>query len=244
MKKRSNISNNYSPNFSVLKRSKENIKYIIIHYTGMKNQNSAIKRLCDEKKKVSAHYFIKNNGDTLRLVPESYEAWHAGKSKWKKIKSLNKYSIGIEINNQGHSFKYNNFTAQQINSLKKLLKLLIKRYHINIENILGHSDIAPERKKDPGEKFPWRVLAKSKLSKWHNLNENKLKKLRLIKLNKLENRDFFNNLYRIGYQKINNLTYSSSKKFLIKAFQRHFRQSLINGNLDQECLMISKNLIK
>ena len=238
------MSNNYSPNFNFHKRSKKKIKFIILHYTGMKNENSAIQRLCDEKKKVSAHYFIKNNGNIFKLVPDLYEAWHAGKSKWKKIKSLNKYSIGIEINNQGHNFKYNNFTTKQINSLKILLKILIKKYYINIENVLGHSDIAPERKKDPGEKFPWRVLAKSKLCKWHNLNENKLKKLRLTKLTQFEERVFLNNLYCMGYQKINHLSYSSSKKFLIKAFQRHFRQSLINGNPDQECLMISKNLIK
>ena len=96
----------------------------------MKKETDAIKRLCDYKSKVSSHYFIKNNGDILNLVPDLYEAWHAGKSSWKKYKSLNKYSIGIEINNPGHEFGYKAFNSKQIFSLKKLLKFLIKKYKI------------------------------------------------------------------------------------------------------------------
>ena len=97
------ITNNYSPNFSKVKRPKNQIKFIIIHYTGMRKESAALKRLCDQKSKVSAHYFIKRNGNILRLVPDLYEAWHAGKSNWKKFKSLNKNSIGIEIQNSGQS---------------------------------------------------------------------------------------------------------------------------------------------
>ena len=173
-----------------------------------------------------------------------YEAWHAGKSSWKKIKTLNKNSIGIEIQNQGHEYIYENFSSKQINSLKKLLKKLINTYSINLDNILGHSDIAPERKKDPGEKFPWKNLAKAKLAKWHNLNEKKLKQNRSIKLNEVEEKKFLKNLYSIGYNKIINFNSSLNKKFLFKAFQRRYRQSLINGKSDYECLFISKNLIK
>ena len=150
------IKINYSPNFSLSKRSKKKIKFLIIHYTGMKKESSAINRLCDFTSKVSAHYFIKKNGNVLNLVPDLYEAWHAGKSAWKKYKSLNKNSIGIEMQNSGHDHKYENFSLKQINSLKKLLKMLTKLYKINQNDILGHSDIAPERKKDPGEKFPWK----------------------------------------------------------------------------------------
>jgi N-acetylmuramoyl-L-alanine amidase len=235
---------NYSPNFNLPKRHKKKIKFLIIHYTGMQKESLAVKRLCDEKTNVSAHYFVKKNGKIINLIPDLYEAWHAGKSSWKKIKSLNKNSIGIEIQNQGHEYKYENFTKKQIISLKKLLKILIKTYNINLENILGHSDISPERKKDPGEKFPWKNLATVKLSKWHNLNENKLKLNRLKKLNENEEISFLNNIYSIGYNKIKKLNSSSNKKFLFKAFQRRFRQSLINGKSDQECLLISKNLLK
>ena len=126
----------------------------------MKSENNAIKKLCDHKSKVSSHYFIKNNGQIINLVPDLYEAWHAGLSSWRKQKFLNKQSIGIEINNPGHSNRYTHFSVKQIVVLKKLLKYLIKKYKIKKQNVLGHSDIAPDRKKDPGEKFPWQDLAK------------------------------------------------------------------------------------
>ena len=173
------ISQNYSPNFNVSKRSQKNIKFIIIHYTGMKNELSAINRLCNIKSKVSAHYFIKKDGSVLNLVPPLYVAWHAGESNWKGIKSLNKHSIGIEIQNSGHDNKYENFSQKQITSTKKLLKYLIRKYKVNLNNILGHSDIAPSRKKDPGEKFPWKELSKYKLSIWHNLDEKKTQKKKI-----------------------------------------------------------------
>tara|TARA_Y100000992_G_C21231689_1_gene475830 strand:- start:77 stop:724 length:648 start_codon:yes stop_codon:yes gene_type:complete len=210
----------------------------------MKRESDAIKRLCDHKSKVSSHYFIKDNGKVLNLVPDLFEAWHAGKSYWKKNRSLNKYSIGIEINNPGHDHRYKNFSFRQISALIKLLKFLIKRYNINVQNVLGHSDIAPLRKKDPGEKFPWKNLAKKKLCKWHNLNEEKIKKYRNIKINAEEMRKFYKNLYKFGYVKIGGLKLKNKGFLIVKAFQRRFRQSLINGNIDKECLMISENLKK
>ena len=238
------ISLNYSPNFNTIKRLKKNIRFIIIHYTGMQNELSALNRLCDIKTKVSAHYFIKKNGSVLNLVPPIYEAWHAGKSSWKGLKSINKYSIGIEIQNSGHDNKYEKFSQKQIISTKKLLRYLKNRYKVNLKNILGHSDIAPDRKKDPGEKFPWKDLAKSKLSQWHNLNEKKLKRERLISLNLVEESNFMMNLTKIGYFKISRKNNNSKKRAIIKAFQRHFRQKLINGIPDKECLIISKDLLK
>ena len=126
----------------------------------MRKENDAIKRLCSLNSKVSAHYFIRNNGKILNLVPDLFEAWHAGKSRWGKYSMLNKFSIGVEIQNPGHDHGYKKFNNNQISSLKKLLKYLTKKYKINKKNILGHSDIAPNRKKDPGEKFPWKELAK------------------------------------------------------------------------------------
>ena len=237
------ITRNYSPNFNLQKRPRGNIKFIIIHYTGMKKESSAINRLCDYNSNVSAHYFIKKNGNILNLVPDLYEAWHAGKSRWSKFRSLNRYSIGIEIQNSGHRFSYENFSFKQINSLKKLLKNLINRYKISKKKILGHSDVAPDRKKDPGEKFPWKVLSKNKLALWHNLDENKLKKTRLLKLSLKDEKKFLKNLIKIGYNKIYTPK-GYNNKILIKAFQRRFRQSLINGKIDKECLLISKNLLK
>ena len=168
------ITLNYSPNFSTNKRNKKNIKLLIFHYTGMKNENKAISRLTDVNSKVSSHYFIKKNGQTILLVPELYVAWHAGKSYWKKQKLLNKSSIGIEIQNTGHQFGYHKFTNSQIKNLVKLSIYLIKKYKINNKNILGHSDVAHDRKKDPGEKFPWQFLAKKKIGIWHNLEKIKL----------------------------------------------------------------------
>ena len=238
------ITQNYSPNFNTPKRQKKNIKYIIIHYTGMKNELTALNRLTDYKSKVSAHYFIKKNGKIINLVPDLYEAWHAGKSNWKNIQSLNRYSIGVEIQNSGHQNLYEKYSNKQMNSVKKLLRFLTKRYRVNCKNILGHSDIAPIRKKDPGEKFPWKELAKVKLAHWHQLNEKELIKYRLKKINFLEEKIFFINLHKIGYIKVQSKSSIYKKRLLIKAFQRRFRQGLVNGISDQECLILSKNLIK
>ena len=171
-----NLTTNYSINFDLPKRSKKKIIFIIIHYTGMKNELEAIKRLCDYRSNVSSHYFVKNNGEILNLVPDLYEAWHAGKSSWKHYRFLNKFSIGIEVSNPGHEHGYKKFNSSQISSLIKLLKYLQKKYNVKNQNILGHSDIAPDRKKDPGEKFPWRKLADKNLCKWHNLSSAKMKK--------------------------------------------------------------------
>jgi N-acetylmuramoyl-L-alanine amidase len=237
------ITTNYSPNFNIPKRQKKNIKYIIIHYTGMKNELLALDKLTDLKSKVSAHYFIKRNGKIINLVPDLYEAWHAGKSNWKNIQSLNRYSIGIEIQNSGHENFYEKFSNMQINSLKKLLRFLIKKYKINLKNILGHSDIAPNRKKDPGEKFPWKELAKLKLAYWHKLDQKKLEKYRFKRIKSSDKNKFFINLHKIGYVKVQSRGPVSKKKFLVKAFQRRFRQSLVNGICDQECLILSKNLL-
>ena len=239
-----NLTRNYSYNFGPTKRAKKLIKFIILHYTGMRKEAEAIKKLCDYNSKVSSHYFIKNNGQILNLVPDLYEAWHAGKSKWKKFDSLNKYSIGIEINNPGHEFGYNTFNSKQINSLKKILSFLIQKYNIKLDNVLGHSDIAPDRKKDPGEKFPWEKLAKKRLCKWHTLNRKKIKKFRGISVSDKEKKNFLNNLSKIGYNLKIKKIFDKNTRFIIIAYQRHFRQELIDGKIDKECLLISKNLTK
>ena len=231
---------NYSPNFSTSARNKKKIKYIVYHYTGMRSETKALKRLTDDNSNVSCHYFIKRNGQIILMVPELYEAWHAGKSKWKKDISLNKNSIGIEISNKGHEFGYQNYSKDQISSLIKLSKYLIKKYKIKRSNILGHSDIAFERKKDPGEKFPWRYLAYKKIGIWHKVEEKKLKKIRNTKITKTEILKFISYLDKIGYF-VKNL--NKNKKFMLfKSFQRRFRQKLINGKIDRECLFIAEKL--
>ena len=212
----------------------------------MKKESEAIKRLTDIQSEVSCHYLIKKNGEIITMVPESFIAWHAGKSSWGNYRSLNKSSIGIELTNPGHGFKYKKFTKKQISSLLKLSRFLIKKYKINFKNILGHSDIAPERKKDPGEKFPWQYLSQNKVGLWHTLKKQYLIKNRQIKTTKADKDLLINNLVKIGYQKIfsSNLGKNKCLNYIIKAFQRRYRQNLIDGKIDQECLIISQNLIK
>ena len=237
---------NYSPNFSEIPRLKKQIKFIIFHYTGMKKESEAINRLTEIQSEVSAHYLIKNNGEIIEMVLEKYTAWHAGKSFWKKYSHLNKNSIGVEISNPGHSFNYKKFSKKQINSLIKLSKYLIKKYKISPKNVLGHSDIAPERKKDPGEKFPWKLLAKNYIGLWHNLKTEVLKKHRGQEISNLDKKIFLKNISKIGYPKRipKNLYNDKFQFFLTQAFQRRFRQEKINGKIDSECLLISQNLIK
>ena len=237
---------NYSPNFNAKKRPSKQIKFIIFHYTGMKSESNALKRLTDIQSEVSCHYLIKNNGEIVKIVPDLYIAWHAGESSWKNYKSLNQNSIGIEITNPGHEYGYKNFTKKQITALLKLSKFLIKNYKISPKNILGHSDIAILRKKDPGEKFPWEYLSKNKIGVWHTLNKQDLLKNRKLKTNKTEENIFFRNLFKIGYPKKYSKDKNKNKylRELAKTFQRRFRQELVDGKIDQECLIISKNLIK
>ena len=241
-----NITLNYSPNFNPKKRKVRQIKFIIFHYTGMKTDTESLNRLTNIKSEVSCHYLIKNNGEIVMMVPDLYIAWHAGKSHWKNFKSLNKNSIGIEISNPGHNFRYKKFSKKQIQSILKISKFLIRKYKIKKKNILGHSDIAPNRKKDPGEKFPWEFFSKHKIGLWHNLSTKMLKENRQKKINILSKKNFYNNLLKIGYL-IKNPKEIKKDEYLnlvTKAFQRRFRQELINGEIDQECLLISQNLAK
>ena len=232
------MSLNYSPNFYLKKRSNSKVKYLIFHYTGMKSENGAIRKLTNKNSKVSCHYFIKRNGEIVKMVPDLYIAWHAGISSWKKDKFLNSKSIGVEVSNPGHEHGYKHFNTKQVKSIIKLSKTLKKRYKIKKENILGHSDISPLRKKDPGEKFPWKILYKKKLCKWHNISERNCKKFRKIKLDNKIN--FYKLLFKFGYKFTNN---SSDKIKILKNFQRRFRPELISSVIDKECDEILKSLI-
>ena len=144
-------------------RANRKIKYIIIHYTGMRNQKVAIKRLQSKVAKVSTHYLISKKGRVIQMVDDQNVAWHAGKSKWKNDINLNSKSIGIELVNNGSE----NFPLKQIKKLSFLIKYLLDKYNINKKYVLGHSHIAPRRKSDPGPLFPWNYLAKRELSDFH-----------------------------------------------------------------------------
>tara|TARA_B100001057_G_C22823156_1_gene940262 strand:+ start:1363 stop:2091 length:729 start_codon:yes stop_codon:yes gene_type:complete len=237
-----NTTLNYSLNFNIKKRKSIDIKFIVFHYTGMKKEKDAIKRLTSIHSKVSSHYFIKRNGEILTLVPDLYISWHAGVSFWKKFEFLNKNSIGIEISNPGHENKYVNYSKKQMSSVIKLTKFLIKKYKIKPQLIVGHSDISPDRKKDPGEKFPWKNLFRRKIGYWHNITQKILLKRRNQMVSKVEKDIFIKNLVKIGYSKKLNKKNNDYYKILTIAFQRRFRQELINGIVDKECLIISNNL--
>ena len=234
----------YSPSFDTNRRKSKIIRFLVFHYTGMKKEKEAIQRLTNIQSEVSTHYFIKKNGEIIRMVPDLYVAWHAGISRWKKYKLLNKNSIGIEISNPGYQFGYVSFSKKQIKSLIKLTIILIKKYKINKNNILGHSDVAPDRKMDPGEKFPWEVLYKNKIGTWHGLNNNKLSFFRRKTVSVKEICLFMKNLVKLGYPNKGSIVKNKEKyhRLLIKAFQRRFRPELINGNIDQECLLILNKL--
>ena len=228
-----------SPNFSKKARKKEEIKIIVIHYTGMQSKIESIERLLSIKHKVSCHYLIDRKGQIIKMVDENKIAWHAGKSKWKNFSNINKNSIGIELVNKGHEFGYEKFTSSQINNLIKLCLYLKKKFKIKNSNILGHLDIAPLRKKDPGEKFPWEKLKKNQLGLWHKSLKFKGKKFKDKKIKS----KFFKNLHKIGYRYFDLKKRTKNDVFLIKAFQRRFTPKIVTGLINQKTFIISQFLV-
>ena len=229
---------NFSPNFSKKKRTAKDIKFVIIHYTGMQSEIESINRLSDHKSKVSCHYLINRKGQIIKMVEDINIAWHAGKSKWKNFTNLNNTSIGIELVNKGHKFGYQSFTKKQINSLLKLCKKLKTKYKIKNENFLGHSDIAPLRKIDPGEKFPWKKMSKNNIGKWYR------EKKPLIKpSNSPIEKIFFKNLKLIGYRYFSLENRSPNDQKIIKSFQQHYLPNNVTGKIDQKTLKISQLLV-
>ena len=228
-----------SPNY-IHCNKRRNIQSVIIHYTGMRSLQSAVERLLSKKYEVSSHYLISRTGKIIQLVKDNNIAWHAGISNWFKFKNLNKNSIGIELENKGHQYGYQAFPSKQIVQLIKILKILKRKFKIKNVNITGHSDIAPNRKIDPGEKFPWKKLYKNDLAIWHSLDEQFIKNFRLKKLININKKNMLKMIKKLGYTRV--LTADSLDKDFIKAFQRRYRQDLINGIFDQECYLILNNL--
>jgi len=230
-----------SPNYISCKK-RRNIHSIVIHYTGMISLQSSVERLISKKHEVSSHYLISRAGKIMQLVKDNNIAWHAGISNWFNFKNLNKNSIGIELENKGHQYGYQDFPSKQIAQLIKILKILKKKYKIQNINITGHSDIAPNRKIDPGEKFPWKKLYKNDLAIWHLLDKKFINNFRSKKLININKKNMLKMIKKLGYSKV--LTAGHLNKDFTKAFQRRHRQQLINGIFDQECYLILNSLQK
>lgn len=228
------ITDHFSPNFV---ERLHPVDMIILHYTDMKSAEQARDRLCDPQAKVSAHYLISKTGHIVRLVPEDKVAYHAGISFWRGRSSLNAYSIGIELDNLGHLHGPELFPNVQLESLFALIDMIRERYNIPDHNIVGHSDIAPSRKKDPGELFPWDKLAAEGHGIWSPL----LEKIPLQDdLNfSPSTRDYVlaqKALTDIGYQIDQRGQFSLEMEHILLAFQRHFTPLNVTGLLDLETI--------
>ena len=195
----------------------------VLHYTGMIDGASAIARLADAETKVSAHYVVAEDGQVIRMVAEDKRAWHAGRSWWRGISDVNSASIGIEIVNPGHEFGYRPFPEAQVEAVIELLAGIVERHGITRGNVVGHSDVAPARKEDPGELFPWELLARHRQC----LPTPKLS-MRLLYDNEGA---FFLALERFGYD-------ISDQDAAVRAFLRRWRPHRIDGQVDGECRAI------
>lgn len=214
-----------SPNFD---DRGQPVSMVVLHYTGMPDALSAIARLCDPEASVSSHYVVDEDGRTLRLVPEDKRAWHAGKSHWRGQAGVNAASIGIEIVNPGHEFGYRPFPKEQMAAVVRLLAGIRERYDIPLANVVGHSDVAPTRKQDPGELFDWALLARHGLAVCRP-TEGLVDPL-------WTDGGFCLALERYGYDVTDPFAATV-------AFQRRFRPELMDGTIDGECRAILLRLL-
>lgn len=214
-----------SPNFDARALP---VSMVVLHYTGMMDGASAIARLADPEAKVSAHYVVAEDGQVVRMVDEAHRAWHAGRSWWRGTSDINSASIGIEIVNPGHEFGYRPFPEAQIDAVIELLAGIMERHSITRGNVVGHSDVAPARKEDPGELFPWYRLARLRLAlprPTKNLMDPHW-----------SDAGFLLALERFGYDVADGVA-------AIRAFQRRFRPEMIDGIIDGECRAILLGLL-
>lgn len=203
-----------SPNFNERRRP---VSMVVLHYTGMRTGQEALERLCDPAAEVSAHYLIDEDGTVFRLVDEGRRAWHAGRSCWRGEDDVNSASIGIELVNPGHEWGYRPFPRAQMDALLPLLGSIVTRYDIPRANVVGHSDVAPARKEDPGELFDWDLLARHHLA---------LPRPDVALGDPFPNEGaFYLALERFGYD-------VSDGPAALRAFQRRWRPERIDGTLD------------
>ena len=198
------------------------IDMLLLHYTGMASGQAALDRLCDPAAKVSAHYTIAEDGTIYAMVPEDRRAWHAGVAHWAGATDINARSIGIELVNPGHDFGYRAFPEEQIAALIPLCHSILVRHPIPSARVLGHSDVAPTRKQDTGELFPWARLAKAGIGLWPQSGQNPLGPEALV---------------RFGYDP------AAPQDKVIAAFQRHFRPRKLDGVWDEECAGLLAGLL-
>jgi N-acetylmuramoyl-L-alanine amidase len=198
------------------------IDMLVLHYTGMRTGEEALQRLCDRGAKVSAHYAIDEDGTVYALVPEARRAWHAGVAFWAGATDINARSIGIELVNPGHEFGYREFSDDQIAALTTLCHSVLMRHPIPSWRVLGHSDVAPARKEDPGELFPWERLAKAGIGLWPQAAASDL-----------------------GADALSRFGYDSNVPLdkVVTAFQRHFRPKKLDGQWDNECAGLLASLL-
>ncbi len=218
------IHNVPSPNFGPRPAGMV-IDTLVIHYTGMRDAEAALARLCDPAAVVSAHYVVDEDGAIFRLVPEEMRAWHAGVSSWRGESNINDRSIGVELVNPGHEFGYRPFPRAQMESLVALVVGILACHPIPAARVLGHSDVAPTRKRDPGELFDWAFLARSGIGLWPEAPPPAAAPS-AAEAQKL--------LAAIGYAVPSNGEWGEQTAAALAAFQRHFRPKLVDGRLDAE----------
>lgn len=220
-----------SPNHDERRRR---IDMVVLHYTGMETAQAALDRLCDPAAKVSAHYLIDEDGTTFSLVPDERRAWHAGVASWQGERDINSASIGIELVNPGHDHGYRDFPPAQMEALVALLRRLVKKHDLSIARVLGHSDVAPLRKIDPGERFDWAGLALAGFGLWPGEpTPGRFPALRpgqsSAAVAALQDR-----LAALGYGLAVDGSYGPETKAVVAAFQRHWRPAKVNGRADRE----------
>jgi N-acetylmuramoyl-L-alanine amidase len=220
-------------------RAEGPVDILVMHYTGMQTAEEALSRLCDPEAKVSAHYTVDRDGTVYAHVPESLRARHAGISFWAGSRDVNSRSIGIEIVNPGHEFGYVPFAEVQTESVLELSREILSRHPIPPSNVVGHSDVAPNRKQDPGELFPWARLAGNGIGLWPLMTSVPTSD---APLPAAEFDAFVKNLRRYGYGIPPDVEWSL--RDVIVAFQRHFRPARIDGVADAECAAILDALLQ
>jgi N-acetylmuramoyl-L-alanine amidase len=212
----------------------EPIDMLILHYTGMQSAGAAIERLRDPAAKVSSHYVVDEDGAVLRLVPEARRAYHAGVSYWRGHSELNGRSIGIEIVNPGHEWGYRDFPLLQLAAVCDLCLSILSRHPIPARNVVGHSDVAPDRKEDPGERFDWAALARNGVGVWPEGVEDR-GTIGVVR-DAATLRGVRAALADIGYRVAREGALDPALSTVLRAFQRHWRGEAVTGQADDGTL--------